>query len=149
MSSRCKKTKSFQWFFFLNHHQSSVINPLQNLHHLEIPICIWQHSKTQSFSKMDISKTAWINACLPHYSWIQGPQMILKRQDTSVVHQTLAVLKKIPLDIHKKISWYVQKFTMPVLKNHHWNTIRTRQFWVIKVGYGLPNQLGSYRNRPS
>ena len=60
--------------------------------------------KNSIFFKMDISKTAWINACLPHYSWIPGPQMILKRQDTSVVHQTLAILKKIPLDIHKKLA---------------------------------------------
>ena len=39
---------------------------------------------------------------------------------------------------------YIWKFKLAILQNHHWNTIRTRRLWRIKVGYYLRNQLGIY-----
>ena len=49
-----------QGFYPPNLHQGSAMNLLQSLQHLETTTCILQHSKTQSSSKTDISKTAWI-----------------------------------------------------------------------------------------
>ena len=42
--------------------------------------------------------------------------------------------------VYKKVQ------ALKVLWNHHWNTIRTRHLWQIKVHYDLFNHLGSYRN---
>ena len=61
LSSRCKKAKRFQELYPLNSHQGSAMNPLQSLHHFKTPTCI---QKLNLCSKMDISKTAWINVCL-------------------------------------------------------------------------------------
>ena len=58
-----KRPKFFRHFFS---HQGSVINPVCSLQQLKIPTSILQHSKTQSCTKTDISKTAWIIPALIH-----------------------------------------------------------------------------------
>ena len=35
----------------------------------------------------------------------------------------------------EKFSWYIWKFRFTVLQNCHWNTMKTRNLWVIKVGH--------------
>ena len=62
LPSKWKKT-SFSGFLPLNHYQNSVINSLRSFQHSKTPTSILQHSKTQLCSKIDISKTAWINTC--------------------------------------------------------------------------------------
>ena len=67
LSSRCKKTKHFQGVYppppesppGLGHELvAELISP-------QVPTCILQHSKLNLFSKMNIIKTACINACMP------------------------------------------------------------------------------------
>ena len=53
----------YSGFLPLNHYQKSVINSLRSFQHSKTPTSILQHSKTQLCSKIDISKTAWINTC--------------------------------------------------------------------------------------
>ena len=54
---------------------------------------------------------------------------------------------KIPSDILKNsASIFVWKFRLTVFQNHHLNTIRTRYFWRVKVGYDLFNQHGCCKN---
>ena len=40
-----------------------------------------------------------------------------------------------------EFSQYVRRFRLTVLQNHHWNTIRTRHLWQIKICYDLFNHL--------
>ena len=42
----------------------------------------------------------------------------------------------------EEFSYYVWKFRLTVLYNHHWNTIRTRCLWWIKVHYDFLTILG-------
>ena len=35
----------------------------------------------------------------------------------------------------EKFGWYIWKFRLTVFQNYHWNTIKTRNAEVIKVGY--------------
>ena len=46
----------------------------------------------------------------------------------------------------EEFSWYIWKFRPTILKNQHWNTIKTRCFWWIKFHYDLFNHLGNYRD---
>ena len=35
----------------------------------------------------------------------------------------------------EKFSWYIWKFRFTALQNYHWNIIKTRNHWIIKVSY--------------
>ena len=35
----------------------------------------------------------------------------------------------------EEFSWYIWKFRFTVPQNYHWNTMKTRNPWVVKVGY--------------
>ena len=35
----------------------------------------------------------------------------------------------------EEFSWYIWKFRFTVLQNYHWNTMKIRNPWVIKVDY--------------
>ena len=52
---------------------------------------------------------------------------------------------KIPSDIYWRGQGSGSLFRLTVLFNHHWDTVRTRRHWQIKIHYDLSNHLGSYR----
>ena len=46
----------------------------------------------------------------------------------------------------EEFGWYLGKFRFTVLLNNHWNTVRTKCLWQIKICYDLFNHIGNYRN---
>ena len=59
---------------------------------------------------------------------------ILKYYDHSLNLPKMRRSRFIEIQI-EKFSWYIWKLSFTVLQNYHWNTMKTRNLRVVKVGY--------------